>query len=244
MRCPTCEQQYDDAQQFCPADGTRLLPDGPRNPTDPLVGTVLQGRYRILERVGQGGMGAVYRAVQVNIDRDVAVKVLTPDAAEREHVVRRFENEARIISKLRHPNTLKLIDFGEADDERLFLVAEFLSGQPLDAVLRQGAIGVGRTLHVMAEAADSLAEAHGQGIVHRDLKPGNLFLERVGDQDVIKVLDFGIAKLATGTSYTVEGTVFGTPAYMSPELARGESVDSRSDLYSLGVIAYECLCGS
>ncbi len=170
--------------------------------------------------------------------------MLTPDAAEREHVVRRFENEARIISKLRHPNTLKLFDFGETEDERLFLVAEFLSGQPLDSVLRAGSIGVPRTLHVLAQAADSLAEAHGQGIVHRDLKPGNLFVERVADQDVIKVLDFGIAKLSKGTSYTAEGTVFGTPAYMSPEQARGETVDSRSDLYSLGVIAYECLCGS
>ena len=185
----------------------------------------------------------MYLARQVNIDREVAIKVLSSEAAQKDSVVRRFENEARIISKLRHPNTLKLIDFGKTRDGRIFIVVEYLHGQPLDVVLEAGAIGVERTLQVLIEASDSLEEAHGQGVIHRDLKPGNLYVERVGNREVIKVLDFGIAKLTAQTSHTATGMVFGTPAYMSPEQARGEPVDLRSDIYSLGIIAYECLAG-
>jgi len=243
MRCPTCDAQYADGMDFCPADGTRLVGDSGAVRTDPLIGAVIHGRYRVLERIGRGGMGAVYRATQVNIDRDVALKVLAGDAADDEAVIRRFEAEAKIISKLRHPNTLKLIDFGRTDDDRLFLVCEYLAGRPLDAILAGGAISAERTLRVLEHACQSLNEAHGAGIVHRDLKPGNLFVEVVGGEEMIKVLDFGIAKTAHGTSHTAAGTVFGTPAYMSPEQARGETVDLRSDIYSLGIIAYECLCG-
>ena len=242
--CPTCEQVLDTGMEFCPADGTRLVEDTPEGDGgDPLVGTLLQGRYRMEECIGQGGMGVVYRAVQVNIDRDVAVKLLTIEAGKREDTVRRFANEAKVISRLRSPNTLKLIDFGKTDDGRLFCVMEFLAGAPLDAVLESGSIGPARTLDVLVQVCDSLAEAHAEGIVHRDLKPANLFVERVGAKEVVKVLDFGIARVNSQTSHTATGMVFGTPAYMSPEQAQGKKVDHRSDLYSVGVIAWECLVG-
>lgn len=212
---------------------------------DPFVGQVLQGRYRVRERVGAGGMGTVYRAVQVPFERDVAVKVLAAEHSRKEQLVQRFATEALIIAKLRHPNTLKLYDFGRAADGRLYIVSEFLSGQPLDVVLEQvGALTPIRAMKILGMVCDSLAEAHARAIVHRDLKPANIFLEHIGDQEIVKVLDFGVARVAETHSHTITGTIFGTPAYMSPEQAHGEEVDARSDLYALGVIAYQCLAGS
>ncbi len=197
------------------------------------------------ERVGAGGMGTVYRAVQVPFERDVAVKVLGAEHSLKEQLVQRFATEALIIAKLRHPNTLKLYDFGRAEDGRLYIVTEFLSGQPLDEVLESvGALGPTRALKILGMICDSLAEAHVRNIVHRDLKPANIFIEHIGDQEIVKVLDFGVARVAETHSHTITGTIFGTPAYMSPEQAHGDEVDARSDLYALGVIAYQCLAGS
>ncbi|MCK6575515.1 protein kinase [Myxococcota bacterium] len=245
MRCPTCERTFPEDIGFCPHDGARLVSsETVAYPLDPLIGALLDGRFRLETVIGAGGFGVVYRARQVNVDREVAVKVLTADASQNQEIVRRFENEAKIISQLRHPNTLKLVDFGRAPDGRLYIVTEFLTGLPLDKVLATGRIDCLRTLRMMAQVCDSLTEAHEQGIVHRDLKPGNIFLERVGQQEVVKVLDFGIAKLTAQTTHTATGRIFGTPAYMSPEQARGDEIDARSDLYSLGVVAYECLSGT
>lgn len=244
VRCPTCERTFPEDIGFCPHDGARLVSsETAAYPLDPLLGALLDGRFRLETVIGAGGFGVVYRARQVNVDREVAVKVLTADASQNQEIVRRFENEAKIISQLRHPNTLKLVDFGRAPDGRLYIVTEFLTGLPLDKVLAAGRIDCLRTLRMMAQVCDSLTEAHEQGIVHRDLKPGNIFLERVGQQEVVKVLDFGIAKLTAQTTHTATGRIFGTPAYMSPEQARGDEIDARSDLYSLGVVAYECLSG-
>ncbi len=244
MRCPSCEAAYPAGTDFCPKDGTRLAPDA-ANTGDPFVGQVLDGRYRVESVLGRGGMGVVYKAHQVNVDRSVAIKVLNADALTRAEVVKRFENEARIISKLRHPNTLKLIDFGHMPDGRLFIVNPFLDGMPLDEVLkREGRLSLVRTLAIVREVALALDEAHGHGIVHRDLKPANIFTERMGGQEVIKVLDFGIAKLTDNTTQiTQDNTTIGTVPYMSPEQIRAEQVDARSDLYSLGCVAYECLVG-
>jgi len=211
-----------------------------------LAGVTLDGRYRILEPVGDGGAGSVFRARQLNVDRDVAVKVLDPlalSARSLPDAIARFEAEARIVSKLRHPHTIKLLDFGRLPDGRLFLVMEFLHGQSLDKVLAQGPLSERRTLRIVREVAEALAEAHQQGIIHRDLKPGNLFLDQVGEQEEVKVIDFGIAKVAAKPFQTEHGLVFGTPAYMSPEQAQGLELDARSDLYSLGVVAYHCLTG-
>ena len=211
---------------------------------DPLVGQVLQGRYKVRERVGAGGMGTVYRAVQVPFERDVAVKVLGAEHSRKEQLVQRFATEALIIAKLRHPNTLKLYDFGRAEDGRLYIVTEFLSGQPLDELLKVvRTLSEARVMKIIGQVCDSLAEAHAHGIVHRDLKPANIFIEHIGDQEIVKVLDFGVARVAETHSHTITGTIFGTPAYMSPEQAHGEDVDGRSDLYALGIIAYQCLAG-
>lgn len=245
MRCPTCERTFPDDIGFCPHDGGRLVeaPSG-ESGGDPLVGTVLDGRYRVIACIGAGGFGTVYRGRQVTVDLEVAIKVLSAEASQNLEMVRRFENEAKIISQLRHPNTLKLVDFGRAPDRRLYIVTEFLTGSPLDRVLQRRRLDVLRTVRLLGQVCESLAEAHGRGIVHRDLKPANIFVEKVGDQEVGKVLDFGIAKISHQTTMTAAGQVMGTPPYMSPEQCRGDEIDPRSDLYSLGIVAYECLSGS
>jgi serine/threonine-protein kinase len=210
---------------------------------DSMIGLVLVGKYEIVERVGAGGMGSVYKALQKPFDRPVAVKLLAPGLSEDEDVIRRFENEALIISKLHRPHTLTPIDFGRTEDGRMFLVTELLFGEPLNAILKRGPIGAVRTMTMLEQVCGSLDEAHEKGIVHRDLKPPNLFVEQVGGKDYFRVLDFGISKLQEGPSLTGANAFIGTPAYVSPEQARGEAVDHLSDIYSLGVIAHECLTG-
>ena len=219
------------------------MAEPPTTTRDPLAGRVLDGRYKLLERIGHGGMGSVYRAEQLSVGQLVAVKILRFDALLDPRKLQRFENEARVIAQLRHPSTLKLIDFGHTEEGMAFLVTELLSGRPLSSYLADGPISIERTLHVVAAVADALAEAHDKGITHRDLKPENIFIEEVGHRSVVKVLDFGIAKGEDASMNTTTGQVFGTSYYMSPEQARGEPVDARSDLYSLGITAYECLSG-
>ena len=210
---------------------------------DPLLGAILDGRFQILEKIGHGGMGGVYRAWQLNIGRNVAVKVLSAIYLQNPRAIQRFETEARIISRLRHPNTLKLIDFGKLEDGCPYLVTEFLVGAPLDRYVGRGPIDPTWILSIARQVCDALVEAHEEHVIHRDLKPGNIFLERVGGEDVVRVLDFGIAKLERSASTSLSGIVCGTPSYMSPEQASGEPVDGRSDLYSLGVILFEALTG-
>ena len=210
-----------------------------------LIGATLAGQYEVVEIVGQGGFGTVYRARQLSVDRTVAVKVLSSAASHEKAVVARFESEARIIARLSHPNALKLIDYGRTDDACLFIVTEFLEGSPLDEVLEsRGALPTEEVLRILEQVSQALEEAHDVGVVHRDLKPANIFLQRVGRRTVVKVLDFGIAKVMEGASLTTTGELFGTPTYMSPEQVVGDTkLDGRSDLYSLGVVAFECLTG-
>ena len=211
---------------------------------DPYIGKTFDGRYHLLDLLGVGTTGSVYRARQVNVSRDVAVKILTPDPSHADACARRFRVEASVISQLRHPNTLKLIDFGRVPQGPLYFVTEYLRGATLEALLyRDGPMPPRRALEMLRQISDALVEAHAAGVVHRDLKPANIMIERIGDQDMIKVLDFGLAKVAEVAAITVQGTVVGSPAYMSPEQAQGRPVDGRSDLYSLGAIAYECIAG-
>ncbi len=217
--------------------------------TDPFLGREVGGRFTIMNKVGEGGMGAVYRARQRGMDRDVAVKVLLGDVAMNETVVKRFQLEALAVSKLRSPHTIQIYDFGETDDGQLYIAMEFLEGQSLHELLEADKVlSARRALRIAQAMLRSLREAHGKGIVHRDLKPDNVFLTSLGEEsDYVKVLDFGVAKLREGDpnagTVTKTGTIFGTPKYMSPEQSRGKHVDHRSDLYAMGVMLYEMLTG-
>ena len=213
---------------------------------DPLIGRVIAGRYEILQRIGSGGMGSVYRARQASVDRPVALKVLRPDLISNDHIRQRFRREAEIIARLSHPNTIRLYEFCTTEDGLAVMVMELLEGLPLSERLKNGSLGLIEGMQVGIEVARSLSEAHLLGLVHRDLKPANIFLHKVGDQQVSKVLDFGIARLMDeeATRLTVTDQVFGTPRYMSPEQGMSTAnVDARSDLYSLGLILYECVVG-
>jgi serine/threonine-protein kinase len=205
----------------------------------------LTERYTIDQKLGEGGFGAVFRGTHRQMSTPVAIKVLHAQHASSAETVARFEQEARRSASLKHPNTIRVFDFGRDDDGSLFLVMELLEGAPLSHHIKQGRLAVDRVVHILAQALSALDEAHQQGLVHRDLKPDNIFLTRLGkDPDFVKVLDFGIAKALDGNAkLTASGVVIGTPTYMSPEQCRGAALDPRSDLYSLACIAYEMLAG-
>lgn len=219
--------------------------------TDPLIGQVIGKRFRIEARVGSGGMGAVYRAEQIGMERRIALKVLRPQYSDNEGVRRRFHLEALAASRLTHPNTIRIYDFGETDEQVLYIAMEFLKGRGLSTVLgTDKVLSVKRLIHLMSKVCESLAEAHRNKVVHRDLKPDNIFLCVVEDDpDYIKVLDFGVAKIITESNQgragtlTEAGHLFGTPRYMAPEQCRSELVDGRTDIYALGVIMFQCLTG-
>jgi|HubBroStandDraft_2_1064218.scaffolds.fasta_scaffold38276_2 serine/threonine protein kinase len=222
---------------------------------DPMLGRVIAGRFTVLGRLGAGAMGTVYRAKQARIGREVAIKILRSDRALDEASRARFLREARANSLLTSPNTVTVFDFGADDRGDFYLAMELLEGESLGQRLRRkGRLDAAAAVDTARQALRSLAEAHAKGIVHRDLKPDNLFYARARAQpaaeEMVKVLDFGVAKmihadaeLAMNAVETQAGTVFGTPRYMSPEQAQGRALDTRSDLYSLGVILYQMLTG-
>ncbi|HEX7843628.1 MAG TPA: protein kinase, partial [Kofleriaceae bacterium] len=213
---------------------------------DPFVGSVIDGRYEILTRIGEGGMGVVYKARQTPLDRVIAVKMLNAQMAGDPTWVQRFYNEAKACSRLQHPNTIRMFDFGQTKDGRLFMTMEFLDGMSLREALSKGPLAPHRVVKVLIQCCASLAEAHSIGIIHRDIKPDNVFLlNMAGSPDFVKLLDFSVAKLLEGDRMkTQAGVVFGTPQYMSPEQGRGLPLDARSDLYALGILAFEMLTGN
>jgi eukaryotic-like serine/threonine-protein kinase len=218
---------------------------------DPNIGREIANQFRILERIGSGGMGAVYKAEQPDMRRHVAIKILHPRYLSRPDLVSRFRREARAMSHLSHPNTAKVFLYGQLEDGSCYFVMEYLEGRNLAQTVRtEGPLSPERAIHIMTQVCAALEEAHRSGIVHRDLKPENIFLTNQGGiADFPKVLDFGLAKVTEremrpgSLILTQEGMVFGTPEFMSPEQARGERLDGRSDIYSLGVILYELLSG-
>src|SRR5688572_19793831 len=226
---------------------TTPAPPPKKKKQDQLVGQLLAGKYKILKKIGEGGMGSVYIAYQQPINRKVAVKVLLGKLADDEVAVKRFEQEAIAISKMQHPNTVTIYDYGITEDSRLYIVMEFLKGKTLTQLLRQDTVlPPSRACKIMRQVCASLGDAHAAGIIHRDLKPDNIFLSEVGgDPDWVKVLDFGVAKLADtdNGALTQTGMIFGTPKYMSPEQAEGRPIDYRADIYALGVVMYELLAG-
>jgi serine/threonine protein kinase len=219
---------------------------------DPFIGRdILNGEFRILEKIGTGGMGSVYKANQTAMNRPVAVKILHPKLTNRKDLVSRFRREAKAMSHLSHPNTVRVLLYGELEDGSLYIVMEYLEGKNLNQTVRsEGAMPVERALPILIQVCEALEEAHRAGIVHRDMKPENVFLcTQGGMKDFPKVLDFGLAKVTEremrpgSIMLTQEGMVFGTPEFMSPEQAQGRTLTPASDIYSLAVILYELLTG-
>ncbi len=257
--CRACGRTFTAGEIFCPADGSRLLTQS-RGDTalDPLIGSTLDGRYRILRVLGEGGMGIVYEGEHTLIERRVAVKVLREDFCRRADVVERFRREAKSASRIGHPNIVDVLDFGLTPNGASYFVMEMLHGEDLaDVLARGGALRPERAVLIAYQCCHALAAAHDKGIIHRDLKPENIFLiEREGVADFVKIVDFGVAKMtdlelepapASGgerqAKLTRTGMIFGTPEYMSPEQAAGLPPDHRVDIYALGITLYELLTG-
>ncbi len=268
MVCSNCNQSVVDSAKFCPKCGQpavkeppsvnpkeaateRMVINEPQPEADPLVGRLLDSKYQLCERLGAGGMGAVYRAKRTHIGDEVAVKVLHQKLVTDAEAIERFRREARAAAVLRHPNIVTIYDYGEPGvDSPAFIVMELVNGEPLGSILeREGRIEQSRAVQMMQEICSGVAAAHRSEIVHRDLKPDNVIVLPAGadrPRETVKVVDFGIAKLRDAASevrLTQTGTVIGTPFYMSPEQCRGETLDSRSDVYSLSAMMYEMLLG-
>jgi serine/threonine-protein kinase len=241
--CPRCGEQYEASVAFCAKDGTRLIAGGSRD----LVGSVIAERYRVTARLGEGGMGQVWLAEHVRMKRKSAIKVLRPALVGDLDALQRFTREAENASQISHPNVAQIYDFGETADGLVYLAMEFIDGEPLAAKLkREFALHPDVAADVIGQAADALGAAHAQGILHRDLKPDNIMLSRRGDGTFhVKLVDFGIARtMDPGESrVTRTGFAVGTPEYMSPEQIAGETLDARSDLYSLALVAFMTLTG-
>jgi serine/threonine-protein kinase len=228
------------------------MTQGLEQASDPLVGQTVAGKYKIVKQLGEGGMGCVYLAEQQlgSTARKVALKTLHKHLSHDPSIKARFDREAGTVAALEHPNTIQVYDFGTMEDGTLYLVMEFVQGRSVADILeKDGAMPPGRVEHIFKQVCGSLEEAHGHGIVHRDLKPDNVVLcDKAGQKDWVEVLDFGIAKRSSEhdpneAKLTQQGMVLGTPPYMSPEQFTGQPVDVRSDIYALGVMAYEMLTG-
>jgi len=240
--CPTCQKTYPTTERLCADDGSVLSLHDPYH----LVGSSLLDKYRIEALVGLGGMGAVYCAHHLGIDRRVAFKILQPNiAVNDEHVAELFEREAKVAGRLSHENIVDVKDAGRSSDGLAYIVMEWLEGRTLEEELREtGRFSFARAGEVLRQIAAALEEAHSKHVVHRDLKPANVMLViRTDGREQVKVLDFGIGKVVGETGSSVSA-VMGTPSYASPEqLQLGGQIDSRSDIYSLGVILYRILSG-
>lgn len=255
LHCPTCGRHYAADVQACPEDGSPLQADSTvpgEIPLDPLIGKTLDGKYRLESRLGVGGMGTVYRARHLLIDRPVAVKVLNQRFVEDEAAQVRFRREARAAGRLQHANAVAVTDFGSTFDGYVYIVMELLEGRTLREILaKEAPLDTARAVALMLQASAAVAAAHDAGIIHRDLKPANIFIVQSAERPaVVKVLDFGIAKLAAESlddddpkNLTAVGAMIGTPRYMSPEQCDGAELTPAADVYSLGVILYEMLTG-
>jgi hypothetical protein len=243
--CPLCRTEYGPDQEICPSDGARLML--PIGAGDPFIGKILADRYRVLRTLGEGGMGRVYLAEHVRMGRMSAVKVMSPALAPTPEAISRFNREASNASRINHPNVAAIYDFGETEDGTLYLAMEYVEGRTLTAVLREGGPLVpARAADLAGQIADGLHAAHHLGIVHRDLKPDNVLVTTLHDgREQVKIVDFGIAKTTQSNDQTVTslGMAIGTPEYMSPEQIAGESLDPRTDLYSLGLVLFNMLTG-
>jgi eukaryotic-like serine/threonine-protein kinase len=251
MKCEACQHENIDGARFCANCGA-LMPTVSEAGADPMIGQLIGGRYRITGVLGEGGMGIVYVGEQQmgSTVRKVAIKTLHAHLSKDPSVLARFHRECGTVAQLEHPNTIKFYDFGSTADGTLYIAMEFVAGHSLADIIQQGPLSSERVIKIMRQICGALDEAHMQGIIHRDLKPENIVLtDRAGETDFVKVLDFGIAARTESADaqkeqkLTQQGMVLGTPPYMSPEQFTGKALDSRSDIYSLGVMTYEMLAG-
>lgn len=215
-----------------------------------MKGTVLAGRYELLEVLGQGGMAVVYKARKKDNDEPIAIKMLHEDLVANDAALKRFEQEELAISRLNHPHIMRVFEFGTTEENRPYIATELIEGASLESVLKEaGCLPIGVALTIFSQACSGLAHAHKQGVIHQDLKPSNLMLINHKDESIfVKIVDFGIAKLAfLEESQRANGNkrdhIFGSPLYMSPEQCRGEDLDARSDIYSLGCVMYRTITG-
>src|SRR5712691_2927893 len=243
--CPACGKEYPNTMTLCSVDAALL-----QNPSDPLLGQTLAGKYRVEKLIKRGGMGAIYQGKHVLMDKTVAIKVLRPALAVDDDVVARFSREAKAASRISHPHAVSVTDFGESENGIVFLVMEYLEGRTLKEIIRsEGAMPLTRVVEIIRQVTGALEAAHEQCVVHRDLKSDNIMVSQTNGGDWAKVLDFGIAKIQQPASVkdadlTAPNLVIGTPQYMSPEqCSQTQPPDARSDIYSLGVIIYEMLAG-
>jgi serine/threonine-protein kinase len=271
--CPKCNGSFEEGLAYCPNDGGRLTTvskmqlAGQAVPQEAvaaqaqlladegiedLTGRVIAGRYNITRRIGEGGMGVVYAAVDTRLEKPVAIKVLKEDFAHRQDVVARFTQEAKSAARIKHENVLDVTDYGQTEDGSFYIAMELLVGTDLaDVLQKNGSLPTDRAVNIMVQVTRALGAAHAKGIVHRDLKPENIFLVTADDgREVVKIVDFGIAQMKDisdagggGKKLTRTGMIFGTPEYMSPEQAAGKPIDQRVDIYAVGVILYEVFAG-
>jgi serine/threonine protein kinase len=240
--CPVCGTEYADDIRFCQKDGQTLRAS---NPSGDLVGQVIADRYHISKKLGEGGMGAVYLAEHVKMGRQSAIKVMGSGMSHDPEAISRFNREAANASRINHPNVCAVYDFGETEDGTIYLAMEFVEGKTLSGLLKEtGPLPLPRAVGLLRQCGDALQAAHDLGIVHRDLKPDNIMIVSPKGREIVKVVDFGIAKAAggeAGQNVTKTGLVVGTPEYMSPEQLSGDKVDGRSDIYSLALVFYRTI---
>ena len=244
--CTQCGAAQEGDARFCAKCGTAIVGAGGN---DPMLGKVVVDRYLLVDKIGSGGSGTIYRAEHTTLRKKCAVKILHHQLSRDEHAIERFRREATTVGEIDNEHILQVLDFGRAEDGRLFFAMEHLEGETLTKVLeRDGKLPVARVIDILTQVLEALVEAHGLGYIHRDLRPRNIYLTvKKSRADFVKLLDFGLAKLIVPNveaKQTALGMTFGDPKYMSPEQARGETVDRRADIYSLGVIAYEMIAGA
>jgi eukaryotic-like serine/threonine-protein kinase len=244
--CPACNTRYDDNTTYCHKDGNAVVPDVlPAN--EPMIGQLIGERYKVIKKIGEGGMGEVYVAEHIHIEKRVALKLLRAEVLSNQEAVSRFRIEARSASSIGHDNIIQIDDFGTLSDGRVYMAMEFLSGAPLNDMLAKEPLPLPRALDILIQVTKGLSAAHAKGITHRDMKPENIYVTQKEGRDIPKILDFGIAKVSggdTAQNLTVAGTIFGTPFYMAPEQAMGGKMDHRVDIYAMGIILYEVFTGT